>query len=314
MLAYGAFADAPTGSVEGTVTIEEIPLPGCTVTISDGTHRWETTTDGNGNYRIEKVPQGDYEVMFALSGVGERKLPLTVQGAVTKASGQLEMAVTERIMIACGLPCAAREPDNQWESPSCNDYTWNTSLIEAAEQGDRSAIELLQRRYPTTVSWEERTRIFGALLGRIANDAAIWKELETHADNYLRFSAPGDRVRAELEAYCTAHGYEVLDYLSVSLSSLQVAASDRRARPLLVRALASDDDMLLTLAIEGLARQHDESALPLIEDALRRHQLPDQPALSLSSYKSAKADALAMAYITDEGGRETYWTLREQER
>jgi hypothetical protein len=227
------------------------------------------------------------------------------------------LAAEQPVIIDCvfpdvGPPCNEAEPETRWEYPSCADYKMNTSLIEAAEKRDRSAIALLESRWASTVSWQERARIGGALLGRVADDEAIWKELETHAANLLRFSEPGDETAATYEAYCAEHGYEPEKYLEATWYFFDAVATDRRSRPLLLRALALEDGNLLTFAVYGLAEQREESALPLIEKALEKSKNPSELAEMLVFYQSEAADRLAMRFITDEDDLEQYRQRRQQ--
>ncbi|HKO57879.1 MAG TPA: carboxypeptidase-like regulatory domain-containing protein [Thermoanaerobaculia bacterium] len=311
MMAVQALAAAPAGSVRGTVTLEGSPIPGCTVRISGDSLTREATTDEHGSYTFDALPQGDYEVAVALEGLKGKKVPVTVGAGVTTLSTAVTFPATAYV---CNLAphCGEADPSTRWEYPSCADYELNTSYIESAELGDRSAVQLLERRYASTLSWEERTRIAGALLGRIANDEAIWKELETHAANLLRFNDESEETAAKYAAYCAEHGYDEDAYLHAAWQSFQAAAMDRRSRPLLIRALASEDTAVVETAILGLATQHDEAALPLIEKALERIPSAHSAAQMLVVYQSEAADRVAVRFITDEDGLALYRELKRQ--
>ncbi|HKO57880.1 MAG TPA: hypothetical protein VJ276_18580 [Thermoanaerobaculia bacterium] len=222
---------------------------------------------------------------------------------------------TMTITVTCdGPPCTNEAPRTQWDFALCLDYELDTALIEAAERGDRSAVELLQRRHASAVSWNERARIGGALLGKVADDSAIWKELETHAESYVRFSEKDETTRAKLEAFCKEHGYEDPDAYSLAAwDSFAAASRDRRARPLLLRAVESGERDVVSNGIISLAAQHDESALLAIEAAIRRSDSPVDLASLLVFYESEAVDRLALQFITDEYGRERYFAQRRQE-
>lgn len=313
LVACGALADEPA-SLQGTVTdTSQAALPGCTVTITDGKLTRETTTDGNGRYAFAGLAAGNYEVSFSLAGTTQPKREqIAVRGGITTLSAVLQFVIIDDIFLNCGPPCSEEKPETQFEQSSCADYNLNTSLIEAAAKRDRSAVELLQRRYAETLSWQERARIAGALLGRIANDDEIWKELEQHAENLVRFSNDDEETKAKLEAWCGERGYDAQDYLGVAFFSFDAASSDRRSRPLLVRAIASSNRDVVMNAIYGFGKQVDESALPLIEEALARFDSPASMAELLALYHSDAADQVAMKYITDEDDRANYREMRQQ--
>jgi hypothetical protein len=232
------------------------------------------------------------------------------------------VAVTEELpVLGCVMgavfvseqqPCGDEAPATHFNYPLCTDYELDTSLIEAARKRDRSAVELLQRRFATTVSWDERARVGAALLGRVANDAEIWKELQDRAEDYLRFSEEDAETKAKLEAWCTERGYDAELYLDIAFHSFDAIVSDPRSHPLLLRALASSNHEVVTESIYGFAQQNDLSALPLIDEALARFDEAPEMAEMLCLYHSAAADQLAMKYITDEDDQANYRAMRQQ--
>src|SRR2546430_7797308 len=100
-----------------------------------------------------------------------------------------------------------------------------------------------------------------------------------------------------MEAYCAEHGYERGAFEGMAWSAFAAVLKDRRARPLLLRAVASNDSEISMGGIVGLGDQRDDAALPEIETALRR--FPDN-ALYLACFKSEAADRVAMKYLKDE--------------
>jgi hypothetical protein len=216
--------------------------------------------------------------------------------AIAVAVGALHGTVVE--ITTDGSPCveAAESP---WGMTSCRDYEFDDALIAGAERGDRSSIELLRRRYDEEPVYRERYRIGGALLGRVADDRAIWNELVTHAVNC---------IEQKFEEYCSQRDCSAGAYESVAREALTAISPDRRARPLLLRALASKDEVLVWTAVGGLAKQHDESALPEIEKALQR--VP-YAALQLEEFRSEAADALAKKVLSEEL-RSEYTALRDE--
>jgi len=214
----------------------------------------------------------------------------------------------------CRLPlfpmCADDAPTSKWDPVSCADQHFDAALIESAANADRSAIALLERRYAEASTYAERIRIGSALLGRVADDGAIWKELAADAEHAVAFHADPDKAAEKLAAYCAKHDCEPDDYDRVAWQAFEEIAGDRRARPLLLRALASNDTDVLNRAILGLSEQHDETSFAAIAKALERFpEHASMLALSLIDFDTEAADCLAMKYLKGED-RELY----EQER
>jgi carboxypeptidase family protein len=285
------------GSVEGKVTIGETPAPGCTVTIRrDFVPDRSATTDEDGSYAFRDLPPGNYTLSFELSTFDPVEKEITIGSDRTLVSTPMTVSSVGPIH-GCSA-CSEEAPKTQWDLASCADYRADSELMEDAERNDRTALALLQERYRTTLSWSERIRIAGALLGRIANDDAIWKELATPAEQLVRLD------EAQFDACAIEHGYEPAEYRSIAWSSFDQASRDLRARPMLRRALQSSEIGLLMESIAALAAQHDDAALPQIADVLARAEAPADLAPLLADYGTQAADQLAMRYMTDAGDRE----------
>jgi len=202
-------------------------------------------------------------------------------------------------------------PATVWDKPSCDDEQFDAALIESMESGDRSAIELLQRRYAAAATHEERITIAAALLGQLRDDGAIWKDLSAWAEHAVEFHLDPDTAAKKLGAYCEQHGCQPDVYDRLSWQALGAISADRRARPLLLRALTAIDTDVVYEGIGGLAAQHDETSLPEIEKALQR--LPEAAsmlALALVDFQSDAADKIAMKYLADDD-REEYAEARQ---
>jgi hypothetical protein len=65
------------------------------------------------------------------------------------------------------LICDPKAPVSPWAIPSCADYDLDDALFERAAKGDRSAVQLLEKRYATAFTRSEHIRIGGFLLGRV---------------------------------------------------------------------------------------------------------------------------------------------------
>lgn len=150
-------------------------------------------------------------------------------------------------------------------------------LIENAQNGDHSAVALLERRYAEAPTASERIHLGSALLGRAADDSAIWKELAAYAESYV------DEQKLEAK------------------QAFDEIARDRRARPLLLRALASKDWEMVNKAILGLSLHRDDATLPDIEKALQRFpEEASMAALSLIDFNTEAADTLAKKYLRND--------------
>lgn len=232
-----------------------------------------------------------------------------VLALITSAAAGEE--IVPKFICRLPLPPKCTSPATIWDKPSCDDEQFDAALIESAAGGDRSAVELLQRRYAAAFTHAERITVGAALLGRVRDDGAIWKDLAAWAEHAVEFHLDPDTTAQKLAAYCGQHDCQPDDYERLSWQALEAISADRRARPLLLRALTAIDTDLVDQGISGLAGQHDESSLPAIDEALRR--LPEAAstlALSLADFESDAADKIAMKYLADDD-REEYVTRRE---
>jgi len=220
---------------------------------------------------------------------------------------QPEAVATEVVTVACAARhlCVER-PDDEWDEASCSDYELDTALIEAAGHGDRSALALLEQRYGLAKTYRERHRIGIALLGRVADDSAIWNELTLHAENAIRFASDEPGPNKELEAWCAEHGYDADRYGDMAEDTLVSLMNEPRARPLLLRAAHSKRGFLAAIGIYGLCGQRDESLLPQIDEALSKNDEAlnknDHASLAsaLAAFHSEAADRIARKYLDEE--------------
>jgi len=251
------------------------------------------------------------EIHFQLDGFGtEQQRVLAREESVAAPSQEITDASAVEIVFTCGSPCTDDPPASAFERPLCSDYDLHDSLIDSMRNGDPSAAPFLQRRRADAISLDERNRLSGALLRRIPDDAALWNELAAHADIAVRFAGSGDEPSPEYLQWCTERGLDPNEHWWMAQGALAIAAEDARSRPLLLRALATSDDRLIHIAVEGLGKQQDFTSLPLI--AKRIEQLPETSrfvALSLAHFVDERADALARKYL-DEPESELYEEFR----
>jgi len=303
---------AAAALVTGMITVEDAPLPGCTVRLTSAGYSAASLSDVAGKYRFEAVPPGDYEIEFELSGLQHERRSVTVtEETPAIVTVNLQPAATNCSMTV--EACTEEKPKDRWALPACADYQLDLALIDAMKSGDRSARDLLLRRYQNAETWHEQHWLGGELLRRVSNDGAIWNDLFEHAANAVRFPMGGDDPSPEFEPWCAERELDPVVYWNMAYDALFAVSEDPRSRDLLVQALRTDDRSLLDAAIIGLASQHDESSLIFIEEALKRNP-EDAGSLAqwLALFKSARADALAMKYI-DESDRADYYEMREQQ-
>ena len=298
-------------SVEGVVTVDGGPLPGCTITLTSasGTQR-NAISDANGAYRLAAVEPGGSTLRLELSGFDpiEREIDVVVDQANVVATEELAMpeATTEELVLSCfSPPCTEELPSSVWSYPACTDYELDTALIESMQRGDRSALDLARQRYASATTYAEKHRLAAELLRRLPDDGIYWNELREHAQNALRFSARGE----VFERWCEERGFPPDDYEAMANSAFALAAEDPRARPMLLEALKNEDAWIFGSAILGFAKQRDESALPAIEEALRKREDVGTLAGLLAAYLSDAADRIAFLFLRAED-REEYERAR----
>src|SRR5260221_7706037 len=105
------------------------------------------------------------------------------------------------LLTHCGQSCGQEPPATAWDLPFCTDLEFDASLLDNATHGDHSALELLQKRFETVLTYGERHHIAAALLHVAPDDRPYWNELNTHAENALRFQGD-DEAASRLEDFC----------------------------------------------------------------------------------------------------------------
>jgi hypothetical protein len=219
---------------------------------------------------------------------------------------------TEPVSFTCAVrACSDTEPESPFDEASCADFVMNTMLIESLERGDSSAADLLRRRYATTVTYGERHRIAGALLGRVPDDREYWNELQAHAADAIRFSYVDSEPAPEFLEWCAARALDPEEYHWVTLRAFELAAADPRARAMVLEATESRDRTLVEAAIAAILLRREESALPAIEKALGRfpHDAGDM-VMAMAWLRWDAADRVAMKFLSEDRVAE----YREQQR
>lgn len=306
--------EVPTATIRGRVVALDAPLPGCMVTLTAQNAR-TTVSDANGDYSFTAVRPGMYEIAFELAGFKLVTRDVHVTGGLNALDDEklrLDPRI-EAITLQCNLaPCTDGRSESAFDLPECTERELNTTLIDAMERGDRSATALLQQRQKTAFTYLERHRLAGALLGRVPDDREYWNELREHTTNLIRFAYVAAEPSPEFIQWCTERDVDPDDYRGMAFNAMREAALDSRARPLFLRALITEDRVLIEEAITGFALQHDESALPAIEKSIRRFADDvESLAMLLVYFQSEAADRLAYSLL-DESDRETYVETRRE--
>jgi hypothetical protein len=116
LASLSAFAQI-TANLTGTVTMDNNPLPGVTVTVTSPNMQGSrtTTTDVNGNYNIAALPPGTYKVVIEMQGM--QTITRTVQagvGQTGRADATMKMsAVAEAITVTAAAPAVLETTEVQ---------------------------------------------------------------------------------------------------------------------------------------------------------------------------------------------------------
>ena len=296
-------------TISGIVVNQNVPLPGATVTMSNGALSRTVVAGVEGRYAFPGVAEGAYEIRYELSGFETAQRSVTAREENIVVEPQELMVVTsETITLSCNSPrCNNVPPTTAYDEPLCSDYALNDSLMEAASLGDDSARRLLRMRYDDTLSRVERHRI-----GVVLDDERIWRELLAEAELCVRFPRENDEFSEAWLEWCAARSLPAEAHWYASLDALTAVADNVRARDLLRKALEANDDWIALEAIWGLAEQRDAASLPAIERRLPRFEDNHGAVLALAMFQSDAADVIAMQYLEDEHDRIDYREFRDR--
>ena len=106
-----------TGQLTGTVTSDNAPLPGATVTITSPNLQGvrTTVTDANGNYNFAALPPGPYTVKVELAGLQTvtRSVNVTLSGTARVDADLRVSAVAEAITVTASAPAVLETTEVQ---------------------------------------------------------------------------------------------------------------------------------------------------------------------------------------------------------
>ena len=303
LLSATVWADE-TSRIDGRVLLDGSVLPGCKVTLTAGSASHVTFTDRDGRYSFAEVPRGTHSLRYELPGLITATRDVVAGGERTPVEDvALSLEPPETITFTCALKaCSDTEPATPFEEASCSEYILNSTLIESAERGDRSAIALLGSRYENTFTYGERLRIAGTLLGRAPDDRRYWNDLAGLAGEALRFAYEGKEPPPAFVEWCALRGFDPDDYHWLMIRAFEILAADPRGRRLVRDGLQSKDNNIVQSAVLAAAvGLRDESFLPAIEKVLERFpEDAEMIAMWLAWYRSDAADQLAFRFVPEE--------------
>ncbi len=261
-------------TVQGTVVMDDLPLPGVTVRLG----AQSTVTDANGRYAFFDVGDGKHVVEPELVGLGGEPRTITVAGRDVDTGALVMTPVATNCAMTIKF-CSDTPPAVRWDEAQCIDR-------------DSEDIAELRARFVSTIAVDERIADAGALLMRGDGSAAVWNELATWAAMALRFAGHGRTMNMRFVAWAREQGAEPRVAQRALQSAFFFVAQDPRGRSLALQALRTKDDDLVFSAIHGLVKQRDDAALPIIERALRE---PDRTWMLDAIDAEASDAARAMA-------------------
>ena len=120
-LTFGIYAQQNT-TVSGRLTDEGQTVANRTIKIVSATQTYETTTDENGNYRFENVPDGNYLLVFN-----------NKQASVTVKNGEVSIAnLAEVVVISANT------------TQTIDEVSKTVNIIDAQELRDRADFSLAE--------------------------------------------------------------------------------------------------------------------------------------------------------------------------
>ena len=116
LASFSMFAQV-TANLTGTVTMDNNPLPGATVTATSPNMQGSrtTTSDVNGNYNIAAVPPGTYKIVIEMQGMQTvTRNVLVGVGQTSRVDATLKMsAVAEAITVTASAPAVLETTEVQ---------------------------------------------------------------------------------------------------------------------------------------------------------------------------------------------------------
>lgn len=128
--AYGANAS----EYHGQVLFGGVPVPGATVTATQGTSRFTTVTDLQGLYEFRDLADGSWKIQIEMHGFSKLESEVTISPNMPQGTWELKMLGLEQIL--------AQSREIQPESPPLQTRT--TGAAEAPKQGEAGAPEAPQ--------------------------------------------------------------------------------------------------------------------------------------------------------------------------
>lgn len=185
------------------------------------------------------------------------------------------------------------------------------------KKGDKRAIPILKEALPKVADRESRQQIARALIGLGDKDDAGWPILEKYALETIESDMPmplllddkGQIIRGKPNpaflAWCKKNnvdpnaGFEQYVYKSQGDIELIAEVGDKRAIPLLMKALNSSNIYAASRAAMGLARrQHKDAIKPMLAICEKAHpEVAASVAEALAFFDDPRAQAAAEKFI-----------------
>lgn len=189
--------------------------------------------------------------------------------------------------------------------------------------GQANAVEAipdLEKQFAVTTDSDPilKGKIASVLVKLGDKNNVYWSYLADNAMAVLTSDAPGPftfdsqgNVAGQspaLEAWAKAHNTSVevaftnAQYIWPSRLLLIAATGDRRAIPILRKAMSSANPIIQTAAARGLAEFQDKDSVPLITDSLKRapKQVAEALAESLAYFDDPQIQEIAAKYLSPE--------------
>ncbi|MGA8938687.1 MAG: TonB-dependent receptor [Acidobacteriaceae bacterium] len=93
-----AACTASASEYHGRVRYEGLPVPGATVTVTEGAKKFSTVTDGQGVYEFPDLGDGTWKIQIAMSGFSTLENSVTVTPTVVQGEWDLQLLSTKALL------------------------------------------------------------------------------------------------------------------------------------------------------------------------------------------------------------------------
>jgi hypothetical protein len=140
MVIFSSYAQPITQNIRGTVVdmVTQSPLPGASIVIADASTFTGTTTDGEGNFILPKVPIGKHTLKVTFLGYKERMMPNVIvnSGKETILTIPLEEIIIEGKEVVITDKIEKNKPLNEFTAVSARTFSVEETQKFAAAVND----------------------------------------------------------------------------------------------------------------------------------------------------------------------------------